>query len=256
MEVLNYKKCANNLYEVRLDNGEKYKLYEDVIVNHELLIDKRITDVKLKKILHDNDLYASYYKALKYIAIKMRTEKEIEVYLKKNNFDKEAIDYSIQKLKNDGYINEKVYVEAFINDALNLSYDGPKKITNDLLKLGINEDLILNKLNYNEEFWESRIKNILTKKAKTNKNSLAMFKNKMYSHLSLLGYETKNIKNALEDFKLDTTNTFKKDADKIWNTLEKKLPTDKIKWQFRNKMYLKGYTEDEINNYIYEKRNY
>lgn len=256
MEVLNYKKCANNLYEVKLDNGEKYKLYEDVIINYELLIDKRITDIKLKKILRDNDLYASYYKALKYIGIKMRTQKEIELYLKKNNFDKDAIDYSVSKLKNNGYINENIYTEAYINDAINLSYDGPKKIINNLTKVGISEEVIFNHLNYDKYFWQNRIKEILNKKAKMNKNSLALFKNKMYSHLTLLGYEIDDIKCVLEDYKLDTSSLFKKDADKIWNTLRKKMSQEKIVWQFKNKMYLKGYTHDEINEYIEQKKDY
>ena len=250
MEVISYKKCANNLYEVRFHNGEKYKLYEDVIISYELLIDKRITNVKLQKILHDNELLESYYKALKYIGIKMRTEKEIKVYLKKNSYSNDVIEYAIDKLKKDNYLNEELYIQAYINDAINLSFSGPKKIITDLEKLGITKDNILKHLNYNDEFWITRIKEYINKKAKVNKGSTISFKNKMYTGLISLGYSSDAIREILDDIKIDSTNSFKKDADKVWSKISKNEINDKAIWTFKNKMYTKGYTQDEINDYL------
>lgn len=250
MEVISYKKCKNNLYEVYFNNGQKYKLYEDVIIEYELLINKNITNVKLKKILHDNMLLESYYKALKYINIKMRTEKEIELYLKKNSYNEDSIIYAIDKLKKNGYLNQELYVQAYINDAINLSYSGPKKIINDLEKLGISKNSIYKYLNYDNDFWMIRIRDYIDKKARINKGSIISFKNKIYSNLILLGYNGDDIKEVLDGVKIDTSTQFNKEADRLWNKIQKKEITDKAIWIFKNKMYSKGYREEEINNYI------
>ena len=250
MEVISYKKCANDLYEVKMDNGEKYKLYEDVIIEYELLIDKNISEVKLKKMLSHNELLGAYHKALKYITTKMRTEKEIRCYLKKNDYSAEAIDYSIKKLYSDGYLNEEKYTQAFIFDAINLSNNGPKKIIDDLTKLGIGIDTISKYLNHDRDFWMDRIFNITSKYAKKNKASAFVFKNKMFKQMLMLGYETDDIKYILDDFKIDNRDALTNEARKIWKHLEKETDNDKKIWQFRNKMYAKGYSTDEINNYI------
>ena len=249
MKVVSYKKCGKNSYEVFLDNGCKYKLYEDIIIEYELLIDKNVNEVKLNKMLSDNELLDAYYKALKYITIKMRTKKEIEVLLKKY-FGNDAINYVLDKLEKDGYLDEEKYVQAFINDSINLSNNGPKKIVNNLLNLGIHSDIIMKYLNYDKEFWQDRIKNITTKSAKKNKSSAPVFKNKMYKQLLLLGYDSDDIKGVIDDFKIDVSDAFYKDAKKIWKRLEKEDNADKKIWMFRNKMILKGYNQDDINEFI------
>lgn len=250
MKVLNYKKTKSNLYEVEFDDGKKYKIYDDVIIKYELLIDKNITKSKLNDILCENELLESYYTALKYIGIKMRTEKEIRAYLKKKDISSVAVDYAVDKLKSDGYINEDAYTKAYIIDAINLSNDGPKKIEDNLLKLGISELTISKYLDYEDNIWEERIKKILDKKAKTNKYSKALFKNKMYTYLYSLGYSSNNMKDIIDDYKIDTSDSFSKEANKVWYSLVNKYENKEAKTKFKSKMYAKGYTIDEINEYI------
>ena len=46
MQISKYKKLKNNIYEVTLENDEKIKLYEDVILKEELLLKKEIDDIE------------------------------------------------------------------------------------------------------------------------------------------------------------------------------------------------------------------
>ena len=255
MEIKSYKKCSNNTYEIRLDNGEKYRLYEDVIIDYELLINKNVTSTKLKKMLLQNELLEAYYKALKYIGIKMRTEKEIDIYLKKSGYSENSIEYAKNKLKDDGYLNEDKYAQAYILDAINLSNVGPKRIAKDLNNLGIKANIISKYLTYNREFWLDRIKAYIEKYAKKNKSSALVFKNKIYKQLMLLGYESDDINFILDDFIIDTSSAFENDAKKAWRHLEKEMDYDKRVWKFKNKLYSKGYSQDEINSYIEKELN-
>ena len=120
MEVKSYKKKQNNIYEVTFSNGEKYNLYDDIILKYELLINKSISPSTLKKIINDNNKKDVYYKALKYISIRMRSKKEMRDYLKKYEYSPSEISFSLESLQKDGYLDDKVYAKAYVNDQINL----------------------------------------------------------------------------------------------------------------------------------------
>lgn len=251
MEVKSYKKLKNNLYEITLDNGEKHKLYDDVILRYELLIDKELKKKKLEEILSENALLDAYYRALKYINTKLRTELEIRKYLFRYEFSNDQIDYAISRLKADGYINESLYVQAFINDSITLSLNGPKKIKDTLNKLGLNETLIDSYLSkIPSDTWLPRIKKIVEKKAKINKSGERVFKNKVYSDLVALGYYSYDIKSFLDSFTLDTGDIFKREADKMYNKLSSKYSGVELELRFKQKMFAKGFDSDDISNYL------
>lgn len=252
MEVKSCKKLKGNLYEVCFDNREKYKLYDDIILKHELLIVKDIKNKTLEKILNENQLLDAYYKALKYINLKMRTEYEIIKYLEKYDFSKEHIDNAIKKLRKEGYLDEEKYVKAYVNDTVNLSSNGPKKIKDSLKKLRINEDIIDKYLNDVEgDIWISKIQKILDKKAKVNKHGEKLFKSKVYSDLILLGYFSEDIKTCLDAYQLDAEDVFQREADKMYKKLSAKYTGVDLELNFKSKMYAKGFDIDFINDYLH-----
>lgn len=251
MKIETYKKKKGNLYEITLDDGKSYQLYDDIILEYELLIDKKLDKKKLNEVLEENSLLEAYYKALKYICVKMRTELEIRRYLKKNAFSNYAIGYSVSRLKSEGYLDPKRYAQAYINDSVNLSSYGPKKIADNLDKLGIEKEIVdeyLNKID--SQIWLERIDNILTKKAKSNKYGEALFKNKMATELAVNGYFREDVKSVLDKFKLDDQPIFLKEADSIYEKLSMKYSGSELSARFRNKLYLKGFSIDKINDYI------
>ena len=141
MKIGKYTKLKSNKYSVEIDDM-KVKLYDDVIVKYELLRVKEIDDKIFKEITEYNDKLEAYYKSLKYITKKLRTEKEIYKYLDKD-YDKKTILETIEKLKNIGYLNKEVYLKCYISDQLNMSLVGPNKIKKDLISLGYSEEEIV-----------------------------------------------------------------------------------------------------------------
>lgn len=62
-------------------------------------------------------------------------------------------------------INEKLYIEAYTNDKINLSSYGPFKIKRNLLDLGLSEDEIDAYLDtISSEVWKSKLDKIISKK--------------------------------------------------------------------------------------------
>lgn len=255
MIIKNYKKLSSNLYEINFENGKKIKLYDDIILKYELLLTKKIKNSELEKIEKENELYEAYFKSIKYLSSKMRTEFEIEKYLKKHDFSNKAIDYTIDRLKIENYLDNQKYIKAYIHDNINLTLYGPNKIMFSLKQLGIKENDIIPELEtISYEFWNSRIKKIITKKYKMNKNSLSVFKSKIYSYLISIGYNQPNINDVINSYNfVESKDNFIKEAFKTWNKLSAKYNGDKLITNFKNKMYLKGYSSELINDFLQNK---
>lgn len=243
MKINKYKKVGKNKYKVYFDNNEII-LFEDVILKYDLLLLKDVSLELLDKIIDENKFYEAYDMSLNYIETKMRNKSEIIKYLKRKDYSDELINKVISKLVDLKILDEKLYIQAFINDKINLSNDGPYKIKKSLLELEFNENDIDNYLNnFDESIWENKLIKIVNKKKKIMDNkSYYMFITKLKNDLFNLGYDKYMIDNILVNIKYES------------NALEKDYNRALKKYNDKNKIinYLlrKGYNYDEIMNIL------
>ena len=161
MKILKYKKISRGRYKLTTDTSELV-LYEDVILKNNLLYNKDITLEILEKIMNENIYYEAYDLSLSFIEKKLRTKKEVINYLEDKCFNKRVIDETIKKLESVNLLNVRAYVEAFINDKVNLGNSGPYKIKKELVNLGIDEEEINEYLNtISEDIWLSKLDKIV-----------------------------------------------------------------------------------------------
>ena len=139
MKINKFKKVGKSKYKIIFDNTD-ITLYEDVILKYDLLIKSEVDIDLIDKIIKENEHYDAFYSALNYIEIKMRNKKEIISYLKKKEFNDEIINETINKLEKLNLLNSKSYIQAFVNDKINLSSDGPYKIKKSVLEFDFNEE--------------------------------------------------------------------------------------------------------------------
>ena len=247
MKIDKITKKTGNKYLLELDNGDKIKTYDEVILKYNILFHKEIDDNTLEQIINENNYYDIYDKVLKYINTKMRSEYEIREHLKK--YEYKDIDNLINDLKNKKLINDELYLKSYINDRILLSLDGPDKIKNDLLKHNIDESLINKELViFNNELINERLKKIIDKKVKLNKKPIYIFKQKMLSYLLNLGYSSEDILKVLNNYTVNEEELIKKDYDILKKKLSKKYEGNQLDYQIKNKLYQKGYSVDSINN--------
>lgn len=243
MKINKYKKVGKNKYKVYFDNNEII-LFEDVILKYDLLLLKDVSLELLDKIIDENKFYEAYDMSLNYIETKMRNKSEIIKYLKRKDYSDELINKVISKLVDLKILDDKLYIQAFINDKINLSNDGPYKIKKSLLELEFNENEIDNYLNnFDESIWENKLIKIVNKKKKLMDNkSYYMFITKLKNDLFNLGYDKYMIDNILVNIKYES------------NALEKDYNRALRKYNDKNKIinYLlrKGYNYDEIMNIL------
>lgn len=258
MKILKYKKCKDNKYSIEFDNDISIKLYDDVIVKYELLRIKNIDDDLFKEVTSYNDKLEAYYKSLKYITKKIRTEKEIVKYLEKD-YDKKTIDETIERLKKDNYINNDLYLKSFIMDQVHLSNNGPLKIKDSLCKLGFREDEVnpyLDKID--EDVWINKIDKLILKKINANHQyGNNRLKEKIVYDIGNMGFYKSIIIDRLDrvEFK-DTDVILEKEYNKVLNKLSKKYEGSCLDYQIKIKLMQKGFSSIEIDNLLQTKRTY
>lgn len=250
MEIVKFKKIKTNIYEVSLNNDTKVNLYDDVIVKYNLLVNKKLDDKILSEICEYNNSLDAYYQSIKYISKKLRAEKEIKEYLKKPGFKDDIISSTISKLTKDGYLNHKLFITSYINDAYNLKSDGPIKIENNLITLGFLKEEITP---YLDKDFKEKVRKIIDKKLKSNHNlSSYMFKEKMVNYLINLGYSKDLFIDYLENLNIDNSKTLKKDCTLLINKYQKKYKDKELYYFVKDKLYKKGYNREEINEVLNE----
>ena len=240
MKIIKYKKLPGNKYKITLDNNDVI-LYEDIIIKNMILLKKNIKEDELKQYLNENIFYEGYYKALNYIKFRMRSTNEIEKYLAKE-FNKDLIEKIILNLTKEDYLNDDYFTKCYINDSINLKNIGPNKIIHELEKLGIDKSIIdKNIIVFTSSKEEEKIKKIIDKKVKTNKNkSVYNLKNNIKLNLINQGFNVEIIDKNINNINFDETSIYEKEYNKLYNKLSKKYTSYELEQKIKQKLYQKG----------------
>lgn len=255
MKIEKIKKLNSGRYKIELNDEQKIITYDDVILKHNLLFDKDIDFNKLNELHIDTKYYDIYNKCIKYISTRLRSEKEIDVYLDKYNLD--AIDKSkiISDLKKISFINDLNFTKAYISDRIYLSNDGPNKIRRDLWNHNINKNIIEEELiKIDEEVIKEKLLKLINKKIKNNhKDSNFTMRKKIYNDMINLGYDSELINNCYEKCERKDDSNLKKEFDRLFLKLSKKESNETIYIKIKQKLYQKGYNLTDIDKLIEEK---
>ena len=198
MKILSLKlksKKDANVFVASTDIGE-YDLFSEIIVKYSLG-NGEIDDETFKKTVKESMEKIAFNTAVKYASSKLKTEKQIRDYLYKKEFKKATILPVIEKLKEYGVIDDKIYMESYIKSNPNFSKN---KLKQKLIMSGISKDLIDEKLNDLEDE-DSCLTN--AKKFLKNKIMDKKTREKLIRRLTYLGYSWDSINSVLKTINFD-----------------------------------------------------
>ncbi|MCI9087162.1 MAG: hypothetical protein HFJ32_01175 [Clostridia bacterium] len=136
-------------------------------------------------------------KVLKYIVYKKRTEKEVRQKFSSSLVNPNLLDDVIENLKENGYINDVVYIQRAMNEFLAINTLSLKEIRNKLYAKGLERDIIDTYFSDHEEKLDEYeitcAKKIATKKQ--NQMEQTDIENFLYRK----GYKKESIRLAFED---------------------------------------------------------
>lgn len=178
-------------FNIFLDGTFAFGVSEETLSEFSLRKGIELTETQLSAIKESNTFYVYYTKAIHYISYALRTEKQVREKLAQlENVDSDMIDKVIQKLKDDRYIDDVVYTQTFIHNALLLTKKGKNVLAQELYRKGIAPTIIkeeLSKLNESDEL-DAAI-DVATKYIRRQKNiSQKQLIQKTTQHLVQKGY--------------------------------------------------------------------
>lgn len=247
-KILQFKKSKGNTYQVVLDT-KTIILYDDIITKYELIRKKQISDDTLETILKENQVKSSYYKALNYLDKRVRSEKEIRQYLKKQGYLEPEIESTIKSLKDKKYLNEMRYIELYVGDSIRLKLDGPEKIKKKLIDLGISQEKITSYLkDMDITIWQEKIQKLISKKSRvTHSEAGVIWRKKLEIYLNQNGYSKEYYQELLDRI------VFEEDKESLEKEMKKWLKKYSSKWsgeelnfKVKQKLFQKGYQKESI----------
>lgn len=248
MKIVKFKKTGKNKYKLYLENNQILSLYEDIIIKHNLILKKEIDNNEINKLVKENINYSAYALALDYISIRLRSKKELENYLLKKQMDKTVADFAISKLEAEGYLNDYRFAKAYLNDNISLTTKGPYRIKNELIKFGVDSNIISELLGrIDDSILEEKLYNLIEKQLRIKKGSKTEIKLKLINYFSNLGYDRKMILSILNKFIIETDiSSLQKEYNKLYTKYKKKYDKNTLDRFITSKLYSKGYSLDDI----------
>lgn len=247
MKIQKYIKDKQNKYKVVIDD-EEYTLYDDVIIKYNLLLTSELSRKQFDEILDYNDELKSYYDSIKYINRRLRSEKEIREYLEKKEVSKSVIEKTVERLRKSKFINDEIYLSAYFKDQINLTNNGPKKIWTNLVKLGIPEEEIKEKIeSIDKSIWYEKIDKYIDKKIKNNHNTSSnMLKIKINNDLINLGYDREDIAEILNKKDIVDDDALKHEYNRAKRKYSTKFEGYELESKIKSYLFRKGFYVSDL----------
>ena len=107
-------------------------------------------------------------RAVKYLVLALRTEKEVKDKLRKLNVEEDIIDEVCEYLKGLGYINDVYYTEAYLRQCESIPKYSKYEIRMKLIQKGVDRDLVSEKIanNLNPNYEAKIVEKLMNGKLK------------------------------------------------------------------------------------------
>lgn len=254
MKIKSIVKGKGNKYIIKGDKN--ITLYDEVIINNNILFKKELDDTEIEKYLKENYKYEILEKIIKYINRRTRSKHEIDTEIEKYELTNTEKEFIKNKLLKMNLYNDDLFVDSYIHERFIISNDGPLKIKKDLLEHQISLNIIDEKIsNINEDEIINKLTKIILKKIRMNhKYSKNEFIRKTLTDLVNLGYEKDMVYQIIIDnYNLEDDDKLEKEFDKLYRKYVNKYDKQKLIITLKQKLYAKGYKVEDINKLINKK---
>ncbi len=165
MEITDIERSKkHDRVSVYIDGSYSFSVSEEDYLSLGLYENREISQDEIEYIKNKVNLNSAKYAAVKYLALKLRTSKEVERKLEEKGYDKESISFAIEELTSMGYINDRIYAQKFIHERIKLKPKSKKMLEIELKRKGIQQELIEEALDEMEVDEETVAESLLRRK--------------------------------------------------------------------------------------------
>jgi regulatory protein len=125
---------------VQKNNKERVNVYLDdefafgVTVNAALTLKKGqvLSDAEISQLKADDSVDKAYDQSLRYLSFRPRTVQEVRQYLQKKGISDENTEFVIERLTEQGYLNDAEFGRIWVNDRERLNPKGKRALQYEL----------------------------------------------------------------------------------------------------------------------------
>lgn len=207
-------------YNIELDGEFAFGIGEVLLARENLHKGKELALQEVERLKEAAVEEKLYEKALRYLAVRPRSEREVGGYLKRKASDLRSqaselkeeekaviIEKIISKLKDSEYLNDRAFAKWFIEQRLNAKYPkGKKLIQIELRSKGVSQETVENVYSafvetlHEASLQEDNIVTVLAKKQAAKYSGLEeqKFKQRLFAYLLRRGFEWEAVKAAVD----------------------------------------------------------
>lgn len=143
---IEYQKKNKDRVSIYLDDNYAFGIDLNIMIKYSLAKNMELEDDFISEILKAEEEISAYNYAISVLSRNSKSEKQMMLKMQDKGYDQQFIESAIVKLKQQKYIDDEAYSEAFINNKINISKDGKRKIKEALYNKGIDKQIIDEKL--------------------------------------------------------------------------------------------------------------
>ncbi|MBW6431961.1 RecX family transcriptional regulator [Patescibacteria group bacterium] len=187
------KKGRVNIF---LDDSFCLAVYDTALIDFNLYKGKELTDQEITTLKNQDDEAKCLAKAYHLLSFRPRSETELQKRLTEKYPAEMAIKV-IKQLKGKGYIDDAAFVDFWIENRAGSR--GPKLLTDELIKKGVERSLVLEKLSQiNDESVYLNALNLVEGKSRFKNITKKDAYNKIGPYLARRGYSYEIIKKVIK----------------------------------------------------------
>ena len=141
MRIVNIRPRVTSVV-VEFDTGDTREIANDVAAEFVLYRGKEFTEEQAAALFESQGLFEALTSAHRFIGYRARSEHEVRDKLRRKNIAPAVIERAIGKLNGGGYLNDAVFAEKFVHDALLKKPVGQMRVRHELRRKGVEDSMI------------------------------------------------------------------------------------------------------------------
>lgn len=143
---IEYQKKNKERFNIYIDDEYGFAVDISILIKYSLKKGMELDDALIDDILLAEEEISVYNYGISVLSRYFKSEYELRLKMKNKGFNPQLIDNAISILKEHKYLDDERYCEMFINDKINISKHGVRKIKEALYYKGIDKEIIEEKI--------------------------------------------------------------------------------------------------------------
>lgn len=200
-KITNLKQGVKNPNRVNIFVDDKFSFSLDVsqVVDLKIKVGQEISEDKLEEFKKASEFGKLYQRALEWVLMRPRSERETRDYLYKKIYDKKLnknyINEIINRLQSKNYLDDLKFAEWYVENRFVKKGISKKRLKMELLRKGVSMGIIDEVLDLRND--EEEIKKIIIKKRNKYDDD------KLINYLCRQGFSYQQVHNLVHDFEKD-----------------------------------------------------